>query len=122
MEAVDRRITLSPSDLNDYLECPHLTALALGVEAWPSSRTSSSPTASDLRGRPGSRTSAVSRPPALRMDVARRPTVLTPSDSCRGMRGIRPPHHAGAWTTLTRRKLAEMTGSPRVSLLATMVA
>src|SRR5437763_2528796 len=31
MQNVDGRITLSPSDLNDYIECPHLTALALEV-------------------------------------------------------------------------------------------
>ena len=31
MQKVGGRITLSPSDLNDYLECPHLTTLALQV-------------------------------------------------------------------------------------------
>src|SRR3989442_15704553 len=31
MYRVAGHITLSPSDLNDYLECPHLTALALEV-------------------------------------------------------------------------------------------
>src|SRR5256884_4462912 len=31
MQNVDGRITLSPSDLNDYIECPHLTTLALEV-------------------------------------------------------------------------------------------
>src|SRR6266478_7809966 len=31
MYLVDNRITLSPSDLNDYLECPHRTTLALEV-------------------------------------------------------------------------------------------
>ncbi|PYN24817.1 MAG: nuclease [Candidatus Rokuibacteriota bacterium] len=31
MQKVGGRITLSPSDLNDYLECPHLTTLALEV-------------------------------------------------------------------------------------------
>src|SRR5256885_2958748 len=31
MQNVDSRITLSPSDLNDYIECPHLTTLALEV-------------------------------------------------------------------------------------------
>src|SRR5947199_3096794 len=31
MQKVGGRITLSPSDLNDHLECPHLTTLALEV-------------------------------------------------------------------------------------------
>src|SRR2546422_3699221 len=31
MQKVGGRITLPPSDLNDYLECPHLTTLALEV-------------------------------------------------------------------------------------------
>src|SRR2546428_6343437 len=31
MQALDRRLVLSPSDLNDYVECPHLTTLALEV-------------------------------------------------------------------------------------------
>jgi uncharacterized protein len=31
MQSVNGRITLSPSDLNDYVECPHLTTLALEV-------------------------------------------------------------------------------------------
>jgi uncharacterized protein len=31
MQATDGRLVLSPSDLNDYVECPHLTALALEV-------------------------------------------------------------------------------------------
>ncbi|HVQ76696.1 MAG TPA: TM0106 family RecB-like putative nuclease [Candidatus Binatia bacterium] len=29
MQALDGRLVLSPSDLNDYVECPHLTTLAL---------------------------------------------------------------------------------------------
>src|SRR5262245_48648132 len=31
MQAMDGRLVLSPSDLNDYVECPHLTSLALEV-------------------------------------------------------------------------------------------
>ncbi len=31
MQALDDRLVLSPSDLNDYVECPHLTTLALEV-------------------------------------------------------------------------------------------
>jgi predicted RecB family nuclease len=31
MQSIDGRIALSPSDLNDYVECPHLTTLALEV-------------------------------------------------------------------------------------------
>jgi predicted RecB family nuclease len=31
MQALDGRLVLSPSDLNDYVECPHLTTLALEV-------------------------------------------------------------------------------------------
>jgi len=31
MQSVDDRLLLSPSDLNDYVECPHLTTLALEV-------------------------------------------------------------------------------------------
>ncbi len=31
MQAVDGHLTLSPSDLNDYVECAHLTTLALEV-------------------------------------------------------------------------------------------
>ena len=31
MQAVNGRLILSPSDLNDYVECPHLTTLALEV-------------------------------------------------------------------------------------------
>src|SRR5438034_8905254 len=31
MQSVDGRVILSPSDLNDYVECPHLTTLALEV-------------------------------------------------------------------------------------------
>src|SRR5688500_1010597 len=31
MQKVDGRIALSPSDLNDYVECPHLMTLALEV-------------------------------------------------------------------------------------------
>ena len=31
MQLVDGRLALSPSDLNDYVECPHLTTLALEV-------------------------------------------------------------------------------------------
>ena len=31
MQRVDSRLVLSPSDLNDYVECPHLTTLALEV-------------------------------------------------------------------------------------------
>jgi uncharacterized protein len=31
MQALDGRLILSPSDLNDYVECPHLTTLALEV-------------------------------------------------------------------------------------------
>src|SRR5438445_2798083 len=31
MQTIAGRITLSPSDLNDYIECPHLTTLALEV-------------------------------------------------------------------------------------------
>src|SRR5436309_15818339 len=31
MQATDSRLVLSPSDLNDYVECPHLTTLALEV-------------------------------------------------------------------------------------------
>src|SRR5438034_8177274 len=31
MQATDSRLVLSPSDLNDYIECPHLTTLALEV-------------------------------------------------------------------------------------------
>ena len=31
MQATDGRLVLSPSDLNDYVECPHLTTLALEV-------------------------------------------------------------------------------------------
>src|SRR5215470_12903208 len=31
MQRVDGQVTLSPSDLNDYVECPHLTTLALEV-------------------------------------------------------------------------------------------
>src|SRR3954465_11299062 len=29
MQALNGRLILSPSDLNDYVECPHLTTLAL---------------------------------------------------------------------------------------------
>src|SRR5256886_11976014 len=31
MQTIDGRLILSPSDLNDHLECPHLTTLALEV-------------------------------------------------------------------------------------------
>src|SRR6266478_1032172 len=31
MQALNGRLVLSPSDLNDYVECPHLTTLALEV-------------------------------------------------------------------------------------------
>src|SRR5256712_7432406 len=31
MQTIAGRLALSPSDLNDYLECPHLTTLALGA-------------------------------------------------------------------------------------------
>src|SRR5438445_9104278 len=31
MQTIGGRLALSPSDLNDYLECPHLTTLALEV-------------------------------------------------------------------------------------------
>src|SRR5437016_12056238 len=31
MQATSNRLVLSPSDLNDYVECPHLTTLALEV-------------------------------------------------------------------------------------------
>src|SRR5436190_20578304 len=31
MQALNGRLILSPSDLNDYVECPHLTTLALEV-------------------------------------------------------------------------------------------
>src|SRR5213594_239969 len=31
MQRVDSRLVLSPSDLNDYVECSHLTTLALEV-------------------------------------------------------------------------------------------
>src|SRR5256885_6094007 len=31
MQTIDGRLVLSPSDLNDYIECPHLTTLALEV-------------------------------------------------------------------------------------------
>ena len=31
MQALSGRLILSPSDLNDYVECPHLTTLALEV-------------------------------------------------------------------------------------------
>ena len=31
MQATDGRLVLSPSDLNDYVECPHLTTLGLEV-------------------------------------------------------------------------------------------
>src|SRR5437867_7233400 len=31
MQATDSRLVLSPSDLNDYIECPHLTTLSLEV-------------------------------------------------------------------------------------------
>lgn len=31
MRALAGRLTLSPSDLNDYVECAHLTTLALEV-------------------------------------------------------------------------------------------
>ena len=31
MQALDGRLVLSPSDLNDYVECPHLTTLGLEV-------------------------------------------------------------------------------------------
>src|SRR5919197_4998637 len=31
MQSVDGQLVLSPSDLNDYVECPHLTTLALEV-------------------------------------------------------------------------------------------
>jgi hypothetical protein len=31
MQATNSRLVLSPSDLNDYVECPHLTTLALEV-------------------------------------------------------------------------------------------
>src|SRR5439155_4714165 len=31
MQTIDGRLVLSPSDLNDYVECPHLTTLALEV-------------------------------------------------------------------------------------------
>src|SRR5438034_11777483 len=31
MQATDSRLVLSPSDLNDYVECPHLTTLGLEV-------------------------------------------------------------------------------------------
>src|SRR4030095_3025530 len=31
MQALNRRLVLSPSDLNDYVECPHLITLALEV-------------------------------------------------------------------------------------------
>src|SRR5206468_5767902 len=38
MYRVGDHITLSPSDLNDYLECPHLTTLALEVARGERSR------------------------------------------------------------------------------------
>jgi uncharacterized protein len=31
MQLTSSRLVLSPSDLNDYVECPHLTTLALEV-------------------------------------------------------------------------------------------
>ena len=31
MQAANGRVVLSPSDLNDYVECPHLTTLSLEV-------------------------------------------------------------------------------------------
>jgi len=31
MQATSGQLALSPSDLNDYVECPHLTTLALEV-------------------------------------------------------------------------------------------
>jgi hypothetical protein len=31
MQLTSDRLVLSPSDLNDYVECPHLTTLALEV-------------------------------------------------------------------------------------------
>src|SRR2546426_9073341 len=31
MQTIDGRLILSPSDLNDHLECPHLTTLAVEV-------------------------------------------------------------------------------------------
>src|SRR5436190_22420487 len=31
MQTIAGRVVLSPSDLNDYIECPHLTTLALEV-------------------------------------------------------------------------------------------
>ena len=31
IQSTSNRLVLSPSDLNDYVECPHLTTLALEV-------------------------------------------------------------------------------------------
>jgi hypothetical protein len=31
MQTIGGRLALSPSDLNDYVECPHLTTLAVEV-------------------------------------------------------------------------------------------
>jgi hypothetical protein len=31
MQLTSNRLVLSPSDLNDYIECPHLTTLSLEI-------------------------------------------------------------------------------------------
>jgi len=35
MQATDGRLVLSPSDLNDYVECPHLITLASSADDVP---------------------------------------------------------------------------------------
>ena len=44
MQALNGRLVLSPSDLNDYVECPHLTTLALEVARGDRASARTSPT------------------------------------------------------------------------------
>src|SRR2546429_455689 len=53
MQSRDGHILLSPSDLNDYVECPHLTTLALEVAQGERARPHVADEASELLRRKG---------------------------------------------------------------------
>ena len=92
MQSVDGHIFLSPSDLNDYVECQHLTTLALEVARGERARLHVADEEAELLRRKGA---APERAYLERLRAEGRTIIEIGPRRALGLRGRGPPDRGG---------------------------
>ena len=96
MQLLNGRLVLSPSDLNDYVECPHLTGLSIAVARGARPRPHVSSEQNELLRRKGQEHEAASLARLREQAAGRRDRPPDPWDFATGSRATVEAMRAGA--------------------------